>query len=195
MGFVTMGTFAANQQGIEGAIIQMLSHGVVSAALFLIVGVVYDRLHTREIKAYGGVSDVMPKFAFFFMIMMLASVGLPGTSGFVGELLVLIGIWKINIYFAILTATGLILGATYMLWLYRRVMFGTIVNVEVQSLKMLNAREIIIFVPLTFFIIFLGLYANPLLKMMDQSVNNIVQIAKTSNNIDINTQIVELKKF
>ncbi len=195
MGFVTIGAFSMTIEGISGSVFQMVSHGLISSSLFLCVGVVYDRLHTREIKAYGGVSDVMPKFAFFFMIMMLASVGLPGTSGFVGELLVLIGIWKINIYVAILTATGLILGATYMLWLYRRVMFGTIVNVEVQSLKKLNAREIIIFVPLTFFIIFLGLYANPLLKMMDQSVNNIVQIAKTSNNIDINTQIVELKKF
>ncbi len=195
MGFVTIGAFSMTIEGISGSVFQMVSHGLISSALFLCVGVVYDRLHTREIKAYGGVADVMPKFAVFFMILMLASVGLPGTSGFVGELLVLIGIWKTNIYFAILTATGLILGATYMLWLYRRVMFGNIVNVEVQSLKVLNLREIVIFVPLTFFIIFLGLYANPLLKTMDQSVNNIVQIANMSNGFGINTQIVELKDF
>ena len=195
MGFVTIGAFSMTIEGISGSVFQMVSHGLISSALFLCVGVVYDRLHTREIKAYGGVADVMPKFAVFFMILMLASVGLPGTSGFVGELLVLIGIWKTNIYFAILTATGLILGATYMLWLYRRVMFGNIVNVEVQSLKVLNLREIVIFVPLTFFIIFLGLYANPLLKTMDQSVNNIVQIANMSNSFGINTQIVELKDF
>ena len=195
MGFVTIGAFSMTIEGISGSVFQMVSHGLISSALFLCVGVVYDRLHTREIKAYGGVADVMPKFAVFFMILMLASVGLPGTSGFVGELLVLIGIWKTNIYFAILTATGLILGATYMLWLYRRVMFGNIVNVEVQSLKVLNLREIVIFVPLTFFIIFLGLYANPLLKTMDQSVNNIVQIANMSDSFGINTQIVELKDF
>ena len=121
MGFVTIGAFSFTQEGLSGAVYQMVSHGLISGALFLCVGIIYDRLHTREISAYGGVTDVMPRFAVFFMFMMLASVGLPGTSGFVAELLVLVGIWKSNPIVAIFTATGLILGAIYMLWLYRRV--------------------------------------------------------------------------
>ncbi|MDB2324688.1 NADH-quinone oxidoreductase subunit M, partial [Alphaproteobacteria bacterium] len=145
MGFVTIGIFTLTEQGIAGAMFQMISHGLVSAALFFCVGVVYDRLHTREISAYGGVAAVMPRYAVFFMFMMLASVGLPGTSGFVGEMLVLVGAWKASTWVAAFTATGLVLGATYMLWLYRRVMFGAVVSDEVRAMAPMNRREFMIF--------------------------------------------------
>jgi len=158
MGFVTMGIFTFNQQAIEGALVQMISHGVVSAALFLAVGVLYDRMHTKEIEKFGGVANKMPVFALFFMIFTMASVGLPGTSGFVGEVLVIIGTYKVNKLFAFLAATSMVLGAAYMLWLYKRVMFGTINNLEVEELKDLTCREILIFMPLLVLTILLGIY-------------------------------------
>ena len=141
MGFVTVGIFTMTEQGIAGAMFQMISHGLVSAALFFAVGVVYDRLHTREIDAYGGVADSMPRYAVFFMLMMLASVGLPGTSGFIGEFLVLVGAWQASSLLAFLTATGLVLGATYMLWLYRRVVFGRAEKKEVIEMSPLERRR------------------------------------------------------
>ena len=150
MGFVTVGLFTFTIQGMEGGIVQMLSHGIVSAALFLCVGVVYDRIHSREIKAYGGLVNRMPKYAFAFMIFMLASVGLPGTSGFVGEFLVLVGVFQVNTWVAALIATGMILGAAYMLWLYRRVIFGVIEKEELKSIVDLSRREIAVFAPLIF---------------------------------------------
>ena len=163
MGFVTIGIFTMTEQGIAGAMFQMVSHGLVSAALFFGVGVVYDRLHTREISAYGGVATVMPRYAVFFMFMMLASVGLPGTSGFVGEILVLIGAWHASSWVAFFTATGLVLGATYMLWLYRRVMFGVIVNDEVKAMEQMEVREYSIFLPLSALVLLFGVYPMVLL--------------------------------
>ena len=170
MGFVTIGIFTLNEQGITGAMFQMISHGLISAALFFCVGIVYDRLHTRDIDAYGGVADIMPNYAVFFMIMMLASVGLPGTSGFVGEILVLIGTYKSNSLVACFAATGLVLGATYMLWLYRRVVFGRAEKGEVIRMPELNNREISILTPLTIFILWFGVYPAPLLDILNPVV-------------------------
>ena len=174
MGFVTIGIFSLNEQGVAGAMFQMVSHGLVSAALFFCVGVVYDRLHTREISAYGGVVDAMPRYATFFMFMMLASVGLPGTSGFVGEMLVLVGAWQAAHWVAVFAATGLVLGACYMLWLYRRVVFGRAEKPEVQELLPLNNREIFIFVPLTVLVLWFGIYPSSLLDMMQLSVVDVL---------------------
>ena len=170
MGFVTIGIFTFTEQGIAGAMFQMISHGLVSAALFFCVGVVYDRLHTREISAYGGVTTIMPRFAVYFMLMMLASVGLPGTSGFVGEMLVLVGAWKASTWVAFFTATGLVLGATYMLWLYRRVMFGQVVNQEVETMAPMEHREFAIFVPITVLVMWYGIYPASLLDVMAGSI-------------------------
>jgi NADH-quinone oxidoreductase subunit M len=174
MGFVTIGIFTLTEQGIAGAMFQMISHGLVSAALFFCVGVVYDRLHTREIDAYGGVAQVMPRYAVFFMFMMLASVGLPGTSGFVGEMLVLVGAWKASSWVAFFAATGLVLGATYMLWLYRRVMFGKVVSAEVEVMDRINGREIFIFVPLTILVLWFGVYPASLLDVMAGSIQQVL---------------------
>jgi NADH-quinone oxidoreductase subunit M len=170
MGFVTIGIFTMTEQGIAGAMFQMISHGLVSAALFFCVGVVYDRLHTREISAYGGVTAAMPRYAVFFMFMMMASVGLPGTSGFVGEMLVLVGAWHASSWVAFFTATGLVVGATYMLWLYRRVMFGEVVNDEVKAMEPMDGREFFIFVPLTILVLVFGVYPMALLDVMETSV-------------------------
>ena len=174
MGFVTIGTFSLNLHGVEGAIFQMLSHGIVSAALFLIVGVVYDRMHSREIARYGGLVHRMPLYALVFMLFMLASIGLPGTSGFVGEFLVLIGAFKANIWVAALATTGIILGAVYMLYLYRRVIFGRLTRDDLKSIVDLNPREILIFAPLVAMVLWLGIYPAPFLAIMDASVANLV---------------------
>ncbi len=174
MGFVTMGVFAANTQAIEGAIIQMLSHGVVSAALFLVVGVVYDRIHSREIADYGGLVHRMPKYALIFMILMLASVGMPGTSGFVGEFLILVGVFKVNSWVAALAATGVILGAAYMLYLYRRVIFGQLTKENLKSIADLSPREIAIFAPLIIIVFVMGIYPTPFLDVMHVSVENLI---------------------
>ena len=174
MGFVTIGIFSMNEQGIAGAMFQMISHGLVSAALFFCVGVVYDRLHTREISAYGGVVDAMPRYAAFFMFMMLASVGLPGTSGFVGEMLVLVGAWNRANWVAVLAAIGLILGACYMLWLYRRVVFGRAEKPEILELEVLSSREFLIFVPLTVFVLWFGVYPSTLLDIMELAVTDLL---------------------
>jgi NADH-quinone oxidoreductase subunit M len=174
MGFVTIGVFAGNQQAVQGAIFQMLSHGVVSGALFLLVGVVYDRLHTREINRYGGLANNMPHYALVFMICMLASVGLPGTSGFVGEFLVLAGSFQANSWVALMAATGVILGAAYMLFLYRRVVFGELTKADVKAMLDLEPREIAIFVPVIAVIIWMGVYPFPFLDVTNQAVANIV---------------------
>ena len=158
MGFVTAGTFALNRQGIEGAMIQMLSHGIVSAALFLCVGVVYDRLHSRDIARYGGLVNNMPRYAFAFMIFTLASVGLPGTSGFIGEFLVMVGVFQSSTWVAFLITTGIILGAAYMLWLYRRVIFGKLEKDDVKAMLDLSPREVAIFVPLILIVLWMGIY-------------------------------------
>ena len=175
MGFVTMGCFAANQQGIEGAIIQMLSHGVVSAALFLVVGIVYDRIHSREISSYGGLVHRMPFYALIFMIFMLASVGLPGTSGFVGEFLILIGTFQVNTWVALLGATGVIIGAAYMLYLYRRVIFGELTKEDLKKILDVSPREIAVFAPLILIVFFMGIYPIPFLDVMHSSVENLIE--------------------
>lgn len=158
MGYVTMGIFAANQQGVDGAIFQMLSHGFVSAALFLIVGVVYDRMHTREIKAYGGLAKTMPAFALVFMLFTMANVGLPGTSGFVGEFLTLVGAFKANTWVALVATSGVILSAGYALWLYRRVVFGKSATPEAAAMPDMTLRERVVFAPLVVMTLALGIY-------------------------------------
>jgi NADH-quinone oxidoreductase subunit M len=175
MGFVTAGAFSFTLQGIEGAIFQMLSHGIVSAALFLIVGVVYDRTHSREIATYGGLVHRMPVYALAFMVFMLASVGLPGTSGFVGEILVLIGLFQVNAWVAALTVTGVILGAVYMLYLYRRVIFGKLTKEALSKIGDLNRREIAVFAPLIVLVFWMGVYPAPFLKITHASSANLVR--------------------
>ncbi|WP_417830807.1 NADH-quinone oxidoreductase subunit M [Terasakiella sp.] len=174
MGFVTIGSFTGTIQGIEGGIFTMLSHGVVSAALFLIVGVIYDRIHTREISAYGGLVDRMPKYALIFMLFMMASVGLPGTSGFVGEVLVLVGVFQVDQWVAALAATGAILGAAYSLYLYRRIVFGTLTKESLKAILDMNRREVLVFAPLIILTIYAGVYPQPFLDVMHASVENLV---------------------
>jgi len=174
MGIVTIGIFTLNPLGIQGSIIQMLSHGLVSAALFMIVGVVYDRIHSREISSYGGLAERMPMYATVFMLFMLASVGLPGTSGFVGEILVIVGVFQINTWVALLAATGMILGAAYMLWLYRRVVFGGLVQEHLKTIKDLRPHEIAAFAPLAVLVLLMGIYPNLFLEPMAASVDRLL---------------------
>jgi NADH-quinone oxidoreductase subunit M len=174
MGFVTIGIFVMNMQGVQGSIFQMLSHGIVSAALFLCVGVVYDRLHTREIAAYGGLVHRMPRYAFVFMFFTLASVGLPGLSGFVGEFLVLIGAFKANTWVAFLAATGLILGAAYALLLYRKVIFGELTKDSLKAMMDMNRREIAVFLPLVLITLWMGIYPNSFLDPMAPAVDKLI---------------------
>ncbi|MCR4265995.1 NADH-quinone oxidoreductase subunit M [Nitratireductor sp. ZSWI3] len=174
MGFVTMGIFALNQQGVQGAIFQMLSHGLVSGALFLCVGVIYDRMHTREIAAYGGLVNNMPKYAAVFMIFTMANVGLPGTSGFVGEFLTLLAVFEVNTWVALFAATGVILSAAYALWLYRRVIFGALTKESLKSLLDLSTREKLILYPLVALVIFFGIYPAPILDATAVSVEALV---------------------
>ena len=182
MGFVTIGIFSLTKQGIEGGIIQMLSHGLISAALFICVGVVYDRLHSRMISSYGGLVNIMPKYAFVFMIFSLAALGLPGTSGFVGEFLVLVGIFQINILVAVLASLGVILAAAYMLWLYKRVIFGKIASSEIRDMKDLHKTEAYIFASLIFLTIFFGIYPEPLFNTVDISVTHLIDSYQTDLN-------------
>jgi NADH-quinone oxidoreductase subunit M len=174
MGFVTAGIFAMTQQAVEGAIFQMLSHGVVSGALFLCVGVIYDRLHTREIARYGGLAKNMPKYAAVFMLFMMASVGLPGTSGFVGEFLVMMGVFQVSSWVALFIATGVILGAVYMLFLYRRVVFGKLEKADVKAMLDLSPREVAIFAPLVVLVLWMGIYPSSFLEPMHASVDNLI---------------------
>ncbi|MBX3570155.1 MAG: NADH-quinone oxidoreductase subunit M [Rhizobiaceae bacterium] len=174
MGYVTMGIFAMNPEGIQGAIFQMLSHGLVSGALFLCVGVVYDRLHTREIAAYGGLVNNMPKYAVAFLIFTMANVGLPGTSGFVGEFLTLIGIFQVNTWVALFATTGVVLSAAYALWLYRRVMFGALTKESLKGMLDLSPREKLIIYPLVVLTIFFGVYPAPVFDATAASVQALV---------------------
>jgi NADH-quinone oxidoreductase subunit M len=175
MGFVTMGIFAATSQGIGGGIFQMVSHGIVSGALFLCVGVVYDRIHTREIAAYGGLVERMPLYAAAFMVFTMANVGLPGTSGFVGEFLTLLGTFKVNIPVATLATLGVILSAAYALWLYRKVIFGKLEKPKLLNIQDLGWREVVILAPLVFFTILFGVYPKPVLDMSQASVAALVE--------------------
>ena len=183
MGFVTLGIFTFTLQGIEGAIIQMLSHGIISAALFLCVGVVYDRIHTREIDRYGGLVNRMPLYAFAFMIFIMGSIGLPGTSGFVGEFLVLLSIFSVNTYFAVFATSGVVLAAAYSLWLYRKVIFGSLIKDDLQDILDLSYREIIILFPLAFLTIFFGFYPQPLIDIIEPST--IQLITNIANDVAI----------
>lgn len=178
MGFVTLGIFTFNHQAVTGAVVQMLSHGIVSAALFLCVGVVYDRYHTREISSYGGLVAIMPIYALFFMIFTLASVGLPGTSGFIGEFLVILGTYKVNTVFATLAATGMVLGAAYGLWLYRRVMFGAFNAGTLKFFGDLNFREITVFTALSLIVFWFGLYPKPFLNIINPGVEQLLRQTK-----------------
>ena len=174
MGFVTIGIFTMTKQGVEGALIQMLSHGIISAGLFLCVGVLYDRKHSRLISSYSGVVNFMPKYSLFFMILTLGAIGLPGTSGFVGEFLVLVGAFKVSKFIAILSSTGIILAAGYMLWLYKRVVFGSILNSNLKNIKDLNIFENYYLLALVAVTLFFGFYPDPLFQTFNLSVDNLI---------------------
>ncbi len=180
MGFVTMGIFTLTMQGVQGGIFQMLSHGIVSGALFLCVGVIYDRMHTREIDAYGGLVNRMPWYAFAFMVFTMANVGLPGTSGFVGEFLTLIGAFQVNTWVAVLATTGVILSACYALWLYRRVIFGKLEKASLAGILDLSLREKVILVPLIALTIFFGVYPRPIMDVTSASVDNLIHNYQTA---------------
>ncbi|HRK94807.1 MAG TPA: NADH-quinone oxidoreductase subunit M [Rhodospirillales bacterium] len=185
MGYVTVGAFTMTVQGVQGALFQMLSHGIVSAALFLVVGVVYDRVHSRDISVYGGVVERMPGYALVFMVFMLASVGLPGTGGFVGEFLVMLGAFRVNAWVGALTATGMILGAAYMLYLYRRVVFGQLTKDKLKGLLDLTPRETAVFAPLLVLVIWMGVYPKPFLDVMHASVGQLVERVEVARaNLD-----------
>ena len=174
MGYVTLGIFTVTQQSLEGGIVQMISHGLVSAALFLCVGVVYDRMHSRLIKTYGGLASIMPKYAVFFMVFTLAAVGLPGTSGFVGEFLILMGVFKKSFLVATIASLGVILAVAYMLWLYKRVIFGELINKDLLKMLDLNKSEIFILTCLAIPTLFFGFYPEPLLNTIDASISNLI---------------------
>jgi NADH-quinone oxidoreductase subunit M len=174
MGFVTMGIFAGTMQGVAGGVFQMISHGIVSGALFLCVGVVYDRMHTREIAAYGGLVNRMPLYAFVFMVFTMANVGLPGTSGFVGEFMTLLGTFKVSVPTAVLATTGVILSAGYALWLYRKIVYGALVKPSLATIKDLTWREGAILLPLVVLTILFGVYPKPVLDMSAASVQQLV---------------------
>ncbi len=174
LGFVMLGLFALNIQGIEGGLIQMVNHGLSTGALFLIVGIIYERRHTRLIAEFGGLSKVVPLFALFFMIVTLSSIGLPGLNGFVGEFLILLGAFKANKLFAVLAASGVILAAVYMLWMFQRVMYGKITREENRRIPDMNLREIVYMLPMLLFILWIGVYPQPFLRKMDASVTKLI---------------------
>ena len=187
MGFVTLGIFTMTEQGVEGSIFQMISHGLVSAALFLSVGVIYERKHTRQISFYGGLVDKMPKYAIVFMIFTLGAIGLPGTTGFIGEFLILMGAFKKSFVVAALASIGVILSAAYMLWLYRRVVFGKIVNEKLKDILDLKKTEIVILWLLATPIVFYGFYPEPLFNTVDVTVTNFIE----NYNLKIEYKLVE----
>jgi len=189
LGFIVLGVFAMNSQGMQGGIIQMVNHGLSTGALFLLVGMIYDRRHTRTIAHFGGLAKCMPVFATIFLIVTLSSIGLPGLNGFVGEFMILLGSYVSGAFskiHAILATTGVILAAVYMLWMFQRVMFGELDNPENQSLKDLNLREVVVLLPILLSIVWLGVYPKPFLDRIEKSVNHILTqhskaIAATNN--------------
>ena len=181
MGFVTIGIFSFNIQGLQGAMVQMISHGLVSGALFLCIGVLYDRMHSREISDYGGVANVMPNFAMIMMFFTMAAVGLPGTSGFVGEILVLVGAFKQNMLVATFATSGLVLGAAYMLLLYKKVMFGEIINNELHKLQDLTKKELWVFTPIVISVLLIGIYPKVITNMFNAPLTNIIKEFKKVN--------------
>ena len=180
MGFVTIGIFSVNKQGLEGSIVQMVSHGLISAALFLSVGVLYERFQSRMISSYGGLVNIMPKYSLGFMIFTLGALGLPGTTGFVGEFLILVGIFQKNILVGVIASLGVILAAAYMLWLYKRIIFGRIANPEIKKMKDLNTIETCIFSLLAFLVLFFGFYPEPFLNTINVSINNLIENYETN---------------
>ncbi len=180
MGFVTMGIFAANQQGIDGAMFQMISHGFISGALFLCVGVVYDRMHTREIDAYGGLANRMPIYATVMMLFTMANVGLPGTSGFVGEFLTMVGVYQVSTVAAFGAALGVILSAAYALWLYRRVIFGELIKGSLKQIEDMTPREITVIAPLVFFTLLLGIYPSLATDLFAPTVEALIENVTTA---------------
>ena len=189
MGFVTLGIFTFTQQGLEGSIFQMISHGLVSSALFLSVGVVYERMHTRLIDNYGGLVSVMPNFAVVLMVFTLGAIGLPGTSGFIGEFLILMGVFKKSFLVAIIASLGVILAAAYMLWLYKRIIFGKILKNEIKKLLDLNKTELFILSSLVFPIIFFGFYPEPLLNTVEVSIKDLIE----TYNVNLKINLIETK--
>jgi NADH-quinone oxidoreductase subunit M len=189
MGYVTMGIFAANQQGVDGAIFQMLSHGFISGALFLCVGVIYDRMHTREIDAYGGLVNRMPAYALVFMFFTMANVGLPGTSGFIGEFLTLAGIFQVNTWVAAVAATGVILSAAYALWLYRRVVFGDLIKESLKTISDMSLRERAIFAPLIAMTLLLGIYPSLVTDITGPSVAALINQYQAALPADLATRL------
>jgi NADH-quinone oxidoreductase subunit M len=190
MGFVTLGIFTVTQQGIEGSIIQMISHGFVSAALFVCVGVLYDRNHSRMISTYGGIVSIMPKYSIVFMIFTLAAIGLPGTSGFIGEFLILLGVFQKSFLVAAIASLGVILAAAYMLWLYKRVVFGNLINKKLLKMPDLNKSEIFILWSLVIPTVFFGFYPEPLINTVEVSVNNLIEMY----NYNLTASVAEFKK-
>ena len=191
MGFVTLGIFTFNSQGIQGAVFQMFSHGLISAALFMCIGIVYERLHTRLISDYGGLVSNMPHFAVFFMLFTMANIALPGTSGFIGEFLTIIATFKVSVIAAVLAASGVILSAVYGLFLYKNMIFGQITNEAIEILKDLSNREKLILIPLAFLVIFFGLYPSPIINLISSSSENLVDILNLTLNDNLS---LELKK-
>ncbi|MFN3846305.1 MAG: NADH-quinone oxidoreductase subunit M [Paracoccaceae bacterium] len=191
MGYVTMGIFAANQQGVDGAIFQMISHGFISGALFLCVGVIYDRMHTREIDAYGGLVNRMPAYAMIFMFFTMANVGLPGTSGFIGEFLVLVGIFQVNTWVAAVATSGVILSAAYALWLYRRVMMGELIKEALKSITDMTRREKAIFAPLVAMTLLLGIYPALVTDIIGPSVTALVTDYQAAVPLSGSTQLAQ----
>ncbi|MDQ7782246.1 MAG: NADH-quinone oxidoreductase subunit M [Desulfomonilaceae bacterium] len=178
LGFVMLGMFAFTVQGVQGSIIQMINHGLSTGALFLIVGMIYERRHTRLIEDFGGISKVMPLFAVLFMVFTLSSIGLPGLNGFVGEFLILLGAFKVYPWYAVIAASGVIFAAVYMLWMFQRVMFGEVTNPKNKGLKDLGAREVLVLAPILVFCVWIGVYPNTFLKPMEPSVKNFIQMVE-----------------
>ena len=175
LGYVMLGMFSLNMQGVQGSIYQMLNHGISTGSLFLIVGMIYERRHTRQIAEFGGLAKVMPIFAVFFMIVTLSSIGLPGTNGFVGEFLILLGVFQSNIVYGVLATSGVILGAAYMLWMFQRVMLGKVTRPENEKLQDLSAREITVLVPMVIMIFLMGIYPKLFFSKMDVTVEKFLK--------------------
>ena len=187
LGFVVLGSFALTVRGIEGSLLQMINHGITTGALFLLVGVLYERRHTRLISEYGGITRVMPKFAAVFMIVTLSSIALPGTNGFVGEFLILLGVFEFNKIYAFIATSGVIWAAVYMLWMFQRVMFGEVTNEKNKNLPDLSAREMTYFIPLIALILLLGVYPNPVLKKMEPTVKHLIQTVNKGRSASLGT--------
>jgi NADH-quinone oxidoreductase subunit M len=195
LGFVVLGSFALNVHGIEGGLLQMINHGISTGALFLIVGILYERRHTRLISEYGGITKVMPKFAAVFMIVMLSSIALPGTNGFVGEFLILLGVFEFNILYAVIATTGVIWAAVYMLWMFQRVMFGEVTNEKNKNLPDLSGRELAYMIPLIVIIFWLGVYPNPVIKKMEPSVKHLIATVEKARVAAHNRDVPALAKL